>query len=256
MKEEEIDKLFRRAFHEAEETPTKNIWRQIEKQLDEKEQVIRIPSKRNTWFKYAAAAFLAFGTILTWLKLDNSNHLLTTDKSVSIIPDKDESPLPSIIKQEQPATPKVISNEITEKEKMSSTVILASKQVQSVVNNHLEQKRKKIELSTNDLEEVKPMLTSLQSQQQRNAADLPIRQVTEIEGIKPLISFDEETESMYAHTPHESSNQNIVTSILNTISDKLEISTTKDIRFRADEEGSFRVDIINSLVKNRKKIKR
>lgn len=255
MKEEEIDTLFRNAFHEAEETPDQNVWEKIEKQLDEQKQVIQIPARRNTWLKYAAAAILIFGSVLTWLKIDNDSHHSTPEKKVSIISDKDSFPLPSAIKKEQIAMSEVTSKEITEQERTTSLPIPAARLPQSATNDHLEQKRKQIILSTDDVEPAKPMLASAQSLSQRNITDLPVHQVTEIEGIKPLISFEEETESMYANTPHESSNQNIVTSILNTISDKLEVSSTKDIRFRADEEGSFRIDIINSLVKNRNKKK-
>ena len=81
--------------------------------------------------------------------------------------------------------------------------------------------------------------------------ELPIVQVTEIEDIQPLIPVEEETETMYASAESVKKGNNTVTNILNKIAENIEIHDSKNLRFSADEEGSIRVDLINSLVKNR-----
>ncbi|MFD2553901.1 hypothetical protein [Sphingobacterium tabacisoli] len=258
MKEEDIDKLFKNAFHEAEETPNKNVWQRIEKQLDEHNTTVHIIPRRYTWIKYAAAALILLGTTLVLLKINYTTKLPSADKETNITAGSTTDNI-TIAEPIERGAALVNEKEIQNytKPKLSQQ-ISATKQTQFVSNKSdrsTQQQRINIELATNNLEETKPNSTNIKDIQQVNLADIPVRQVTEMEAIKPLIDLDEDLEVMYAQAPHETANKSIVTTILNTISEKLEVSPTKDVRFRTDEEGSFRIDIINSLVRNRNKKK-
>ncbi|MDR2283721.1 MAG: hypothetical protein LBE37_10950 [Sphingobacterium sp.] len=258
MKEEDIDKLFQNAFHEAEETPNKTVWQHIEKQLDEHSTAVHIIPRRYTWIKYAAAALILLGTTLVLLKINYTSELPSADKGTNITAESTKANA-TITEPVEPTTP--LTNEKRESDYTKPNLprqMVATEGIQLVSNKPgrtTPPQRKNIELATNNLEETKPRFTNIQDIQYADIADIPVRQVTEMEAIKPLIDLDEDIEGMYAQAPHETANKSIVTTILNTISEKLEISTTKDVRFRTDEEGSFRIDIINSLVRNRNKKK-
>lgn len=259
MKEEDIDRLFREAFHEAEEIPNKNVWQQIEQQLDEK-KIIQIPSRKYGWIKYAAAILILASTFMLTKVIYNTDG--TRQDSDAVITAQHSEAKPDTmasLEQIEQLTIQEDADRSRDDNKKDQTVRIASINLHELPESKTgikeASKRNNIEIIVNDLEETKPMLTGLGDFHQADGTNIPVRQVTEIEDIKPLIDLDEETESMYAQAPHETSNKNIVTSILNSISEKLEVSPTKDIRFRADEEGSLRIDILNSLVKNRNKKK-
>lgn len=261
MKEQDIDSLFRDAFHEAEEKPSKNVWEQIEKKLDELETPAPLLSNRRyAWLKYAAAAILFLGAGIFLAKIKHSNENQSFDQRETVI-----AQLPTNILEtttDNKNTPYIetkLENTKHKKNKQNARARLAStsqlsqlnvKSKEKELNNRVQQR-----LDIADLEETKPGSIDLIQFSHSIATTHPIYQVTEIEDIKPLIDLNDEMESMYAQSPHDNTNKNIVTSLLNSITEKIEVSTTKDIRFRADEEGSFRIDILNSLVKNRNKKK-
>lgn len=256
MKEEDIDRLFREAFHEAEETPNRNVWQRIERQLDEsKKKPVRLPFRKQTWIRYAGAAILLLGTTFGLLKLNYKGDTQSVYRNETIIAQKQESKEKSLRMQH----PESIEQEQLDTNKDKQEKIQNANIAVAIQSQRLEEQesydRVNVDLKIGDLAESKPKLLSLKGVEEGYTSSIPVHQVTEIEDIKPLINLDEETESMYAQTPHETVNKTVVTSILNTISEKIEVSTTKDIRFRADEEGSFRIDILNSLVKNRNKKK-
>lgn len=245
MKEKDIDRLFRDTFYEAEETPDKSIWQRIEKQLDEEKNVVHLPQRRQTWISYAAAAILILGATLAIIKLDYvpENRPLAHVK-----------PSPIFEQPTDHGTSKVVQVNQTEHTSNKPEITVASHDQRQHIRKQDHTDRVHVELLTHDLEEIKPILALPETPSLAITSDVPVYQVTEIEDIKPLIEPEEEMESMYAQTtPATPAGKNIVTSILNTISENIEVSNTKDIRFRADEEGSLRIDILNSLVKNRNK---
>jgi len=63
MEDKDLDKLFRDAFIEAEETPRQDLWNSIEAELNDQGKIISI-KKKNNWWAYAAAAVLliSFGS--------------------------------------------------------------------------------------------------------------------------------------------------------------------------------------------------
>lgn len=256
MKEEDIDRLFREAFHEAEETPNQNVWQRIERELEESQKkTIRFPLRKQPWIRYAAAAILILVAAFGLLKISYRSDTQSPDRSETIVAQNQENKEKKTTIQHSENLEQVQITSNKEKgETIQSADIALAVQPQRV-EKQKSYDRVNVDLKIGDLEESKPKLLNLKEVQEVYTSNIPVHQVTEIEDIKPLIDLDEETESMYAHAPHEAANKNVVTSILNTISEKIEVSTTKDIRFRADDEGSFRIDILNSLVKNRNKKK-
>ncbi|WP_164122467.1 MULTISPECIES: hypothetical protein [Sphingobacterium] len=254
MKEEDIDRLFREAFHEAEETPNQNVWQRIERELDEsKKKTVRLPWRKQIWVRYVAAAILLLAATFGLLKLSYKSDTQSPDGSETIVAKKQENNQKYTTIQHSENTEQVqIATDKNKEEKIHRTDIVLAIQPQRV-EKQKSYDRVNVDLKIGDLEESKPKLLNLKEVQEVYTSNIPVHQVIEIEDIKPLIDLDEETESMYAQAPHETANKNVVTSILNTISEKIEVSTTKDIRFRADEEGSLRIDILNSFVKNRNK---
>lgn len=240
MKEQDIDRLFREAFHEAEEKPSQNVWQHIEKQLNEEQRIMPLYSKRKHWIAYAAAIIVFLGIGLTFLKLN-----FTSQKNQGLQITKHTEPIPTetveTVKDQADIKPEIIAT--TKAPQITKQNIKSPK----------ENGRSNIELNIIRIESSKPVLGPIDLSAKITPRSIPVYQVTEVEDIKPLIEPEVEIESMYAQTATAASNHTLVTTILNGISEKIEISDSKDIRFRADEEGSISIDILNSLVKNRNK---
>lgn len=254
MKENDIDRLFREAFQEAEETPSKHVWEQIEKQLEEDDNIVRMPSKRKFRIISAAAAIVIFMGSLAFFKIYYSNQNEIEYVQVNTLKNHpSENKGPNIT--ETTVSPHRNTIEIVENENRTSAI--TNPGGQHIIENKKPDVKKDeniTKLKLVQLEEIKPYIARIETSSEMSTPQAPIRQVTEVEDIKPLIEPEEETESMLAQvSPVVSNNKNIVTSILNTISENIEVGDSKEIRFRADEEGSLRIDILNSLVKNRNK---
>lgn len=245
MENKDIDKLFREVFSDAQENPPNDMWSKIESSLDEEKKVI--PLKRSTAhvYKYAAAAVIALGLIFSTYKF-----LIVKDNklSPSVIAEKNNK----AIEKTQSVITYDSTLKVLEKKQPLQNKLAALPQSSSEMtgNKKLTNSRELV-----SIEEIKVPSLAIDLDKQPHsitALNVSVNQVTEVDDIKPLIEPEEETESMYAssQTKHQS-NSNVVTTILNTLSENIEVSDTKDIRFRADEEGSLRIEIFNSLVKNR-----
>lgn len=259
MKEKDIDRLFREAFHEAEQKPSQNVWQQIEKQLDEEKKIIHLPSKNRHWIAYVAAALL-LALSVTFIQINYNTETRATDNETTIaINQRPANPAHTDFERSQIVVKTELDNKQMDNKKQNKIALIAtaasSQTAHQTKTAQHTTTRMDVELKINKLEESRPDLTGINELSQITVPNIPVYQVTEIEDIKPLIEPEEEIESMYAQAApnNRTDNKNIVTSILNTISENIEVSNTKDIRFRADEEGSLRIDILNSLVKNRNK---
>lgn len=239
MKNNDLEKLFRDTFNKAEETPNPLIWNKIEEQLDVEEKIIPIKNKRNTWFYYIAASLLLIGTF-SYIALKNNQNIdihNTTNEYTLIQAESKDMEVND--KQVEPLT---FPSPTLEKEKIKKHTVAIKKNI--IAHQHIE----KVTIEELPMEE---NITTL-SKPDLNIAITPIlRQVTEIEDIKPLIELDEESETMLATTNNE--NKNVITTILNTITENIDTKTNKELRFYADDEGSFGINIINSIAKNRNK---
>lgn len=91
-----------------------------------------------------------------------------------------------------------------------------------------------------------PMLVVVDSQAQ-------IAYAMEYIPIKPIIENPDEEESMTASTSE--SKQNVVTKVLNILSKTINQGNGSEVQFSNDDEGTLQIDLLNSLVKNKKRKK-
>lgn len=257
MENKEIDKLFKEALEAAEATPNDKVWQGIEAALDqEKENIVPIARQRKLhWTYYAAAAsvLLALGVVVWTIQYAENVH-----------------PKDTSLAQHVPTQPVQTPEDIAPGTSLSSATEIIGQPTPETVQEHTVSYTHAIEKPTPATSE--PRVTELPKLEMRGiqeagsdrlqslatlnaTTELPTYRVTEIEEIKPLIEPEEEMESMYAASdPYNKST--IVTSLLNSISENMESNSGREVRFRADEEGSIRIDFLNSLVKNRNKKKR
>lgn len=246
MKEKEFDKFFRDNLIDIEETPSPQIWNKIEQELNNT-PVVSIRKKKSIWFYTSSAAAILLALSFSYMFLNQSNEI---DKTKTIAHN-------SSFEQNQIVEPKL---KTTESLLHESTVTLENKNV--LVSSNTDKKthqphienivtEEKIEKENHVISEKLFAKTELNSQvTESKLTELTVINVTEIEDIKPLVQLDEEVESMYANNSNSKTNSNVVLSVLNKISENIDV-LDNNIRFSADEEGSVRVDLINSLVKNR-----
>ncbi len=246
MEDKDLDRLFRDTFIDAEENPREGIWQKIEHKLEEQPKVVGISTKKN-WLSLSAAAILLF-TLGYWgiTKNYKKNTLEVSEKevllsNVDIVQDK-------IAPQHSNTVPQKDERIKLEKQTLDKKIQLATIKKtttkQTIVYNR--------EINTIEgVEEIKP--TQLTAH--KPTTELPlVRQVTEIDDIQPLIEPEEEMETMLASTsPKAKESRNIITTVLNTISENIDTKSAPEVRFYADEEGSFGINIINSIAKNRNK---
>lgn len=261
MEEKDIDKLFRDAFEHAESHPPSDMWKRIEAELDKKDNVVFLSKKnRFRFLKYTAAAvFLIALGITGYLNQEKESVKLTDNSSPK-----------RIEKTKNASRPETIENE--EETQITQTNVLEEQDIKPLKKAFAQKipKKKAVPVRQLDVQnagaaEIHKDLYTREEAEEKSfqiatheveipnkdiSSQIPVRQVTEVEQLKPLIEPEEEVENMYAAQPTEGNNM-IVINILNTISEKIEISTKKDVRFRSDDEGSIRIDFINSLVKNR-----
>lgn len=246
MEDKDLDRLFRDAFHKAEEIPDDSNWNIIETRLNEQKNIVLI-SKRKNWWAYATAAIVIlglgyFGIAMNFRQKDTKNIEKEITASVDVEKDSKSMPIPidtnvkgddDLPRQIIPATEKKIAKR-REAPKIveENTTQMHLVTIETIPENQLVLSKMELNNKTSELPK--------------------FRQVTEIDDIKPLIEPEEEMESMLASNKTERS-KNLITSLLNTISEKIDPKSNKEIHFYADEEGSFGINIINSMAKNRNK---
>lgn len=264
MEEKDIDKLFRDAFEQAESNPPSDMWKRIEAELDKEDNIVIFCKKNKfSFLKYVAAAVLLLSMgIAVYLNQGKENIRLTDNSNPKQIEKIEIAPIPETTEnekdtkivqtstaEEQNIKPlkKVLAQATLNQKEVSAKQVSAqhtvTRKTQDDVENVYiaeETDEKSFQIATHDVEVPNKDVSS----------QIPVRQVTEVEQLKPLIEPEEEIDNMYASQPAEKNNT-VVTNILNAISENIEISAKKDVRFRSDDEGSIRIDFINSLVKNR-----
>lgn len=253
MKENDIDNLFRETFRHAEESPRADLWQNIEKELVASAEPIKLSKKKSIWYSIAAAAvlLLAFGVGLKLMQQTNDIEVKSTSEALMVN-------LPPVSTQDQEEKNKVQTVDKTQtslQQDNNHNIIVANKT------------KRNTEVPSQDQFEEERIVSTIEYQLEGESLEitnfsplrtleLQIHQVTEIEDIKPLIEPEEEMESMLASTDNQAENKNVVTTILNTITDKITINEKNSISFSADDEGSFKINIINSIAKNRNKKRR
>lgn len=249
MNDKELDELFKEQLSNHTARPREDIWHQIEGQL-EQEKVI--PVKKVSWVGYAAMAIGCLGLIALLYIIMQS----TPAGDIPTIAQNEVSTTPTNTAQEssipvQPVDPVIKGH--TEQSEQEVTKIQAS--VQSA--SRLKQKNpvSKPEERHLELVELKPAGVSPSLTAGLNIDDkAPQEYAVSVPPIAPLIDSPETEESMLASNRKPA--EGIVPGILNKISDALNPTDNTTIQFSKDEEGFLRLDIVNSLVKNRSKKRR
>jgi hypothetical protein len=254
MNDKELDKLFKEQLEHHPVPPKKDIWQQIESQLDQKKVV---PLRKLSWVSYAAMTVGCLGLIALLYNIMIMQSTPTGD--IPTIAQKEVSTRPTNTAQEpsrpaQPVIPVVKGHSGPSKQQEVAKTEAFVQKV-SMREHRNTERLSRTEERRLELVELKPagILHAL-------TADLHIDDDTQQEyvisvpPVAPLIDSPETEESMLASTRKPA--EGIVPGILNKISDALNPTDNATIQFSNDEEGFLRLDIVNSLVKNRNKKRR
>ncbi|MFD1769574.1 hypothetical protein [Sphingobacterium suaedae] len=242
MNDNQFDKLFRDRLANGEENPPLHVWKNIDTQLDRKRGVTL---KTSYWTRYAAAlAIFVLAGILTYRALQLENKVSATHVTIPQEQRTDERPVSAPLKKER-----IAINEPP----IPNAAIQRTASIKGARKIKTTSTRKSGDVDEPNLPEVSLASLSLRKNTDSIPAKLPTRRVVEAAPIQPLIDNPEEEETMVAALPPSAGG--LVPNLLNKISDVLNPDDNKTIHFSKDDEGSFRIDIYHSLVKNRRKKK-
>ncbi|RZF58405.1 hypothetical protein [Sphingobacterium corticibacterium] len=246
MNNKELDKLFKEQLEQHTIPPRNDIWHQIENQLD-REKVV--PVRRLDWVKYAAIVVGCLGLIALLYRIMQPTP--TLDIPIATQETSKSSP---------PAIPMETTHTNEPKQKKPKQQVLAKPETLAHRISTPKQKKPISEDSSRQerhlkLVKLKPVGVSLAlTDGLQVAGTIPQQYVINVPPIAPLIDDPETEESMLAST--QKPVEGIVPGILNKISDALNPTDHTTVQFSKDEEGFLRLDIVNSLVKNRHKKRR
>ncbi len=252
MNDEQLDKLFKKEMTDFEVDPGAEMWATIEAELPAERKTV--PLWKKSGLRYAAACMLIGGLVaIIFLQRSEAPQELQQMTKVTVRADQAEKKEKQLQVAEEPHESPLHQQAVVTKETQSTP---QERQATVATAHVIEPKEStpKLDLKIPDLQiaTIEPSHTDTFPQM------LARTQVVEVDPIRPLIENPEEEESMLASAPKATAKvqQGIVTGILNRISDVVNPDDSKTIHFSNDEEGSLRIDIFNSLVKNRKKNKR
>ncbi|WP_437920589.1 hypothetical protein [Sphingobacterium sp. LRF_L2] len=245
MNDKQIDKLFSDYLKDKEVSPDQDLWKKISDELD-REKVI--PLWRRRWISYAAACVL-IGTI-SW----GTFHYFNTDFRTDEMPRLAQQPkvLENAVKQPL-SVPLTLAEETPKMPEETRESLPSSSSGESPA-------LKNENSSPNEIEKKKLMrleieVAQLQQPTYNRTADVPQHityRVVEIDPIQPLIENLEEEDTMLA-VARPTQNNGLVSGLLNKISDVINPDETKTVHFSNDDEGSLRIDVYNTFVRNRTK---
>lgn len=255
MNDKELDKLFSEQLKNEEASPNPAIWENIEAALDKSQQkpVIR----KLQWLKYAAMLSLAFGLALYWYAKPKT-AFVPAETLVQYRPEKPQVLTPAEPKETLQedlivSTPEQMPYVAKAKEPLLQVKGTSTSNPPAVARTPEESSVKSKKLVLPNLS-----LASVNIDDKARLANdkIIMRKVVEVEPIAPLLTFPEEEETMLASNQGVAPSQNIVSGILNKITNAITTDEQKVLRFSHDEEGSFHIDINNSFAKNRFKRKK
>jgi len=250
MNDKDLDKLFKEKLENISVSPRQDLWQKIEGQLDEK-KTVRLG--RFGWMRYAAVAVGSLGLAALLYTFFLNEDPAVEQKQLAYQGSTKTAVNPPL--PEQPsAIEKSEVNSAAASQKNSTVGLSNHTEVAvQIVKKHVEPQLN-MEMSSNELITLEPAALSVYSTPELSVETTTPQYAIEIAPIQPLIDDPEIEETMLASA--QSSGEGIVPNILNKISDALNPSDSKSIQFSKDEEGSLRLDIFNSLVKNRNKKRR
>lgn len=253
MKNDPIDNLFKEALADAEATPSKGVWTKIEQQVGRKK-----PATPHRLHRFLIAASFIFCVGIALLFVINTDKgteepLYATQSNTTDNSEKGNA----IDSPSAPSSPKGVGLHQEEEERKApgtdanSPAVFTQTQEQDSSKEHISV----IALKTQHLPEIEQSLLSHDDREEaRTPLHLPALSLAslDVEPIKPLIELPEYEDSMLAHQEQKTKNS-LVTTILNTLVNSFQDESDRKVEFSTDEEQTIRIDIINSLARNRKK---
>lgn len=246
MKNEDIDKLFRDHFDKLDIQPSTEVWKKIEAELNE-QHIVPIQKKIN-WLKplvAIAAIFIGIGAF----NLVMQEQAIGPSETKKVVEQKN-SDKPIQIQQKE-AVDHLIDDKkqsiyFAGKAKSKATQYAQNDNLTASSQPKIAQIEEQIALKKLKIAERQALLVVVDSQAQ-------IAHAMEYIPIKPFIENPEEEESMMAST--NTNTQNVVTKMLNILSKTINQGNGPEVQFSKDDEGSLQIDLLNSLVKNKKRKK-
>ncbi|MGN0002473.1 MAG: hypothetical protein ACI35V_03475 [Sphingobacterium composti] len=248
MESKDLDKLFREAFEQAEETPSNRVWEGIEKELKQDKKVIPFYLKYRTQLSIAAMFLLCFGIGLTFYK-----------KPIPSGKEKIEEVLSSIEQKAVPnSNPQAPVDKILAESSMNTVSKHIDEEMLAFTTEEIQEKEAttdRSEYNMNYPDEINPINEVVDIEDRLAYVDANVEiskpHKDEVITIEPLDNI----RSNYAYSvPQEEIKSSIVTRVLNgitknIITKSIDIQDNKEIEFKNDEEGSISLNIFNSLAR-------
>lgn len=248
MESKDLDKLFRDAFEQAEETPSSCVWEGIQQELEKKKKVVPFYVKYRSQLSIAATFLLFFGV---GLALYNKPIITPEQKIEEVLAqleqNKENSSTAEKIKEIEPpiyATKKehIASSSIKDEGNNPNVQVIPSVENNSHEKIRSNETTQQVTLDSREsLELVEVELVSADINHQETVNIKPLK-----ENQKPVFAYAVEKQE---------ARPSVVTRVLNGITKnilnkRIDIQENKEIEFSNDEEGSIRLNIINSFAKN------
>ncbi|MDH5828352.1 hypothetical protein [Sphingobacterium faecium] len=245
MKDQDLDKLLRDHFDNLDIQPSTDVWKKIVLELDE-QKIVPI-KKKTSWLKaiVAAAAILICVGIASFLLQhqsgNNAENIRYAERKIDneIITPQKVTPkvAPVIIEKQVQFSGKSVNNANPHENKSVQPIASYTEVIPS-------EKQQAFQRLKVDKEQPIMVVVDTQTQAARVVEYIPI---------KPLVENPEEENSMMAST--NANSQTVVTKVLNILSKTINQGNGPEVQFSNDDEGSLQIDLLNSLVKNKKRKK-
>lgn len=250
MKDQDFDKLFSDKLKDFEENPPEGLWDNIEASLNKETK--EKPVKRMPWIilSMAAALLLVFGISLK-IFLNKDANVIKEEKIIASVPT--ETVETGELRIEPSNENKEVINEQTVIEKLENTNPNL-KQIQVAVNKNEERNT----ISNHDIqtaavqeqviakvsEPVRSINLETEEQFVANVPELENKTLVHTAQVKIEDNIHQEA------TPSKKNKQGLFVRVLNNLAENIVI-LDKDVRFTEDEEGTWNLNIKNSIAKTR-----
>lgn len=250
MKDQDFDKLFSDKLKDFEENPPEGLWDNIEASLNKETK--EKPVKRMPWIilSMAAALLLVFGISIK-IFLNKDAKVIKEEKIIASVPTE------TVETEELQIAPsnanEEVSSEQTLIEKLENTNP-NKKQIQVAVNRNEERNT----ISNQDIQ------TAAVQEQVIAEVSEPVRSIdleTEEQFVANVPELENKTlvqtaqvkfeDNIYQEaTPSKKNKQGLFVRVLNNLVENIVI-LDKDVRLTEDEEGTWNLNIKNSIAKTR-----
>ena len=250
MKDQDFDKLFSDKLKDFEENPPEGLWDNIEASLNKETK--EKPVKRMPWIilSMAAALLLVFGISLK-IFLNKDTNVIKEEKIITSVPT--ETVETQEVRIEPSNENKEVSSEQTVIEKLENSRA-NTKQVQVAANRNEE----KNTIPNQDIqtaaiheqviaevsEPVRSIDLEMEEQFVANVPELENKTLVQTAQVKIEDNIHQEA------APSKKNKQGLFVRVLNNLAENIVI-LDKDVRLTEDEEGTWNLNIKNSIAKTR-----